>query len=224
LSMQRIGLIMAGGASRRMGSDKLALPHHPGGDSILAHVTQSVLTEADAVWLLVPSGSTGEGRRVAERVGGRARLCVDDMPHQGPLRALAHAWPRVLAELPQAPAAVWVVAGDLPGIRPSVLTRLADVLLADSQADAALVCREGRLQPLLGCYRPRAGDVFVRAAAAGEVRLAPAVAELRVVTVAAEAAGWPDWCVRPVHTPDDYEAWLAWWRETQEQEEKTDAS
>ncbi|WP_051663288.1 molybdenum cofactor guanylyltransferase [Alicyclobacillus macrosporangiidus] len=191
-------LILAGGASRRMGRDKLTLPRARGGEaSVIDHVLAVAGACAERVTVAAPPGG------VSFPVPNGVEVVCDPAWYQGPLAALANAWP-------DAPAAdaLLVLAGDLPGIDTAVPAALAGILEAAPEADAAVVVRGGVPQPLLALYRKRAGSVFGQAAAAGERRLLPVLARLAVRPVDADALGWPEWWTKPVHTPADYEAWL----------------
>ncbi|MBX6352588.1 MAG: molybdenum cofactor guanylyltransferase [Thermoflavifilum sp.] len=206
MAVRGVCLILAGGASRRMGMDKLSLPRYPCGPSILHHVVQTGLAVCAEAWLLTPPDA-GAWTALAEKAGGRLRIIPDAAWHEGPLRALAHAWPDG-----DEAERVWVLAGDLPGLVPHVLTSLADALQQRPWADAVLAVRDGHWQPLLGCYRPGAGEALRRAASAGKRRLLAAMDGLRLEGLDAAAMGVPDWVLRPVHTPADYEQWLTWFR------------
>lgn len=194
-----IGIILAGGTSRRMGTDKLRLPLSSGSEeTVLAHVIQTAGVVCDEVWVLSASPPD------TESADGVTWL-VDDVPHQGPLRALA----TMVANSEQLADTALIVAGDLPGLVPEVLSVLIDELEAHAEADAVVVVREGRLQPLLGCYRTdRAAAEIGRATAAGTDRMMDVLKGLHVVEIQAEARGWPKWWVTPIHTPDDYQTWL----------------
>ncbi|MCL6517912.1 NTP transferase domain-containing protein [Alicyclobacillus sp.] len=221
--MRVTALILAGGASRRMGRDKLSLPRRAGGtDRVIDHVVDVARTAASRVVLAVPPGGFGGP------VPALVELVPDPAWHQGPLSALAHAWPAAVGggadtapggepaagaaagfacEPGGAGTAVLVLAGDLPGIDPAVPASLR-AALAGAEADAAVVVRGGVDQPLIGLYTESSGAVFQRMARTGQRRLLPALTALRVVRVDADAMGWPEWWTRPVHTPADYEAWL----------------
>lgn len=205
-------LILAGGTGRRMGVDKLRLSVGPGAKSILQHVVEVALTVADDAVLLLAASRGGtdaidSGRSLftgSVASDGRIRTCLDTRPDAGPLAALATAWPEAAhSDL------VFVLAGDLPGLQPEVLRacarQWAEGTVSDPALDGALVARDGRLQPLLGCYRQAAGRAWMEAARAGESRVMAVAASLTLATVAADL--WPPWWTRPVHTPDDYAAW-----------------
>jgi molybdopterin-guanine dinucleotide biosynthesis protein A len=168
----------------------------------LQHVVDTVRAVCDRVRVLAPVED--EARGELPGAGSNIEIVHDLTPFQGPLEAIARAWPeRGACEF------VFVVAGDLPGITPVVLQTCQRRLLQGGSAfDGAIVRREGRLQPLTACYRWRAGSAFHEMVRRGEKRLMPVLFTLHLVEIEAEHEGWPQWWTRPVHTSHDYEAWL----------------
>ncbi|WDL95467.1 molybdenum cofactor guanylyltransferase [Alicyclobacillus sp. ALC3] len=202
--MSSAALIVAGGASRRMGRNKLTLPWSRGSAStVLDAVLVATGVVVDRVVVLLPPEPGADVLRVVAQLP-RVTAVTDALWRAGPLQAIAHGWPDV-ADCNE----VFVTAGDLPGLQPGALLACqAALAAAGPNCDGATVVREGRLQPLLACYRQRAGQAFMEVADSGEARLQPALERLQLARVDAQSAGWPEWWTRPVHTPDDYEAWL----------------
>jgi molybdopterin-guanine dinucleotide biosynthesis protein A len=199
-----IALIPAGGASRRMGEDKLQLQRSHlaqndlGRESVLEHIVKVALKVADRVIVLAPPESV----HLAAEIMGSVRVVRDKQWHQGPLHALANAWPST-------DEATWVLvaAGDVPGLTPSVLEACKAALgSAEDTVDGVMVKRAGRPQPLLGCYRARAGRTFQMVAQSGVQRMMSATDRLAIQYI--DATLWPMWWTRPIHTPTDYTEWL----------------
>lgn len=186
-----------------MGRNKLTLPWSRGSArTVLDAVLAATVAVADRTYVLLPPEPGADVLRVVARLPSVTAV-TDALWHAGPLQAIAHGWPEV-ADSDE----VFVAAGDLPGLQPGALLACQAALLAARPVcDGATVVREGRLQPLLACYRQRAGQAFMEVADAGEARLQPALERLQLARVDAEAAGWPEWWTRPVHSPEDYEAW-----------------
>ncbi|GMA62161.1 NTP transferase domain-containing protein [Alicyclobacillus fastidiosus] len=207
--MRCAALVLAGGASRRMGVDKLSLQVRRGGDrTILDHVVDCALAVSESVVIVHAPERTAAIMRIANRCDERIRFHSDDLWYNGPLFAIANAWPTSdEAEV------VHVVAGDLPGLNAEVLMSCETTLRTETDVDAVLVTREWRLQPWLGCYRQIVGQIFRAVATSGERRLMKVVESCSVARISAESAGWPLWWTEPVHTKEDYERWQSDGRE-----------
>jgi FdhD protein len=176
------GAVLAGGRSRRMGSDKRALPVE--GVPLLARAVAAVQAVADDVQIVV--GSDDDLAALAALVAGLPGPPLhwqrDLRPDQGPLAgietALAHA-PHDL---------VLVLAGDHPQAVPAVLRELVELLRSHPAATAAALGGERGPQPLVAAYR-RAALPTVRALLdAGERRATRLLEHLD--TVALERSRW----------------------------------
>jgi molybdopterin-guanine dinucleotide biosynthesis protein A len=131
------GLVLAGGASRRFGSDKREAML--GGQSLLQRAVATMCGATSQV--LLGAGS----QRVPDNVGGVP--IPDARPGCGPLGAIVEALGRVDRPL-------LVLACDAPLVRSSTLRMLAATTLRTNRL-AAL--RDGeRWQPLIACYPPGA--------------------------------------------------------------------
>jgi len=204
----RIGaLVLAGGASRRMGRNKLQLPQQRETNvTILNHVTSVAQQVADKVLILAAKTDCNfvDGDVLDGGVGSRVSIHRDDIPFLGPLYALHRAWP-----LLEGYDLVFLIAGDLPGLSTLVLNACRQRLLrAEAGLDGVVVKRNGYVQPLLGCYRQSAGRVIEEVVELGDNRLMSVVTRLQLESIDAEREKWPDWFAKPVHTPEDYEVWL----------------
>jgi molybdenum cofactor guanylyltransferase len=136
------GVVLAGGASRRMGRDKATLP--VGGVALAARVLRAAVRVADPVLLVAPEGHPA--RRLVAPAAGPAQApaagIVTD-PGRGPLAALAAA----LAALDSRHALV--LAADHPELRVELLAHL----VALRERAQAVACRRGpRLEPLVAVY------------------------------------------------------------------------
>jgi molybdopterin-guanine dinucleotide biosynthesis protein A len=104
-----VGVVLAGGASRRMGADKALI--EADGRPMLAWVVMALETVTDRILIAGP-----------ERAGWSDRTFVGDTgaPHRGPLAGLAAAIPHV------GPEDLLVVVGvDQPWVRPETLESIA---------------------------------------------------------------------------------------------------
>lgn len=210
------GVVLAGGASRRMGVDKGSLPAVAGrvGDTILERVIRTMQDVCTDIFVLQAAAAVNTPELPPRGPGGggqNVRIVRDVQPFQGPLAALVDAW-----SLFAAYDAVLLAPADVPGLTAQVLqccrdryeTAQRQAVAVGATPQGVLVVRERRLQGLLGVYDSAAGDVFRLARQQGETRLMKAVTALPLAFVDTSAEGWPDWWTRPVHTPDDYQQWL----------------
>ena len=207
--MSTIGVVLAGGASRRMGLDKLSLPVAPEGrTTILEHVVKCVQQVTDDIYVAhapEPSFSPEELTLSVDEM--HLHFLHDEAWYNGPLGVLG----RLSFSLPESEFVV-IAAGDLPGLHQDVLRACLDSLKVTDDAQAALVERENVIQPLLGCYRYQALSTFFDAWKQGETRLMRVMDNLTIKHVVAEQAVWPTWWTRPVHTPEEYAMWKIEWR------------
>lgn len=152
--MRAVGLVLAGGQSRRMGTDK-ALLELDGVPSVLRVVR--ALAHLHAVVVVA-----AQGQPLPDLA---ATVVRDELPDTGPLHGLALG----LRAATAAGADVAVVcATDLPLLRPTVV----DALLARlGDHDVLLPVLDGHEQPLSAVYRTALAPVAEQLVAAGERRL-----------------------------------------------------
>jgi molybdopterin-guanine dinucleotide biosynthesis protein A len=161
-----IGVILAGGAGRRVGGAKATV--NLCGRPLIAYPLAAVEQVLDEVVVLAKDTTTLPSLP-------RTAVWIEREPRQHPLVGLTEA----LALAGGRP--VLVCAVDLPLITPDLVRRLAST--SPEAGSAALASHEGEAQPLLGCYYPTAlealraepPNVSVRDAVA---RLAPTVVEV----------------------------------------------
>jgi FdhD protein len=135
------GAVLAGGRSRRMGSDKRRLP--VAGRPLLARAVGAL---QDVVGEVVVVTAAGDEGTLADLVPG-VRAVADVEPDQGPLGGLVTALRLASTDV------VVVVPGDHPALAAPVLRALTEALLADDRLQAALLATDRGPQPLLGAYR-----------------------------------------------------------------------
>jgi molybdopterin-guanine dinucleotide biosynthesis protein A len=182
-------LILAGGASRRMGRDKVALP--VGETTLIEHVLQRVSPVVNEA--IVAGGSV---------IVPGARLVADHYPGAGPLAGMHAGF--IAARHPW----VWVVACDLPDVEPGLLQLLAS--MADG-IDAVVPIVDGEKQGLCALYRrdlaPRIEALLRRNVRSVRALLAAIgvcyldEGELRRIDPELRS-------FRNLNTPADYEAWI----------------
>lgn len=130
------GIVLAGGASRRFGSDKLAA--HIEGRPLLRHAVDAMALRAGSVVVAVQPGKLpglGDPRPTIP-----VRFVEDPVAEGGPLVGLASALEATTTE------SALVIGGDMPSVPASVLDLLLDRL--GTGADAAILVDEGAPRPL----------------------------------------------------------------------------
>jgi molybdenum cofactor guanylyltransferase len=162
-----IGVVLAGGAGRRMGGAKAVVALH--GTPLLAYPVAALQAVLGDVAVVAKADSE------LPSLPGVAVWTEPDEPRH-PLAGVVHALERAGGR------GVLVCAGDLPFVSAALVRTLRD---ADPGAAPAVVARAGgRLQPLVAHYRPAAHAPLVRELAAGASltaaveRLAPRVLAL----------------------------------------------
>jgi molybdopterin-guanine dinucleotide biosynthesis protein A len=156
------GLVLCGGASRRMGRDKALI--ELGGATLLARAIEVLDRVAAPVML-----ACGPRPRYAEL--GRP-LVLDAGPDLGPLGGLAAGLET--AELPY----LAVLACDLPGATPALFAALLD-RARGLELDAVLFETGAGPEPLLAVYRRAILPAVRRALARGDRRMTAFHAEIR---------------------------------------------
>ncbi len=170
--MSVTAIVLAGGASRRYGSDKLAADLD--GAPVLARTIEAVAPLADGVLVAgprLPEGLVGGDVPIA--------LIADEAPFAGPLAALANVLPPV--SFGSAELGI-VVGGDMPRLVPAVLVAMLDVLDQSPPVDAVvLVAPPASTSPSAGPATPARRQVLPLA-----IRLEPAARAARAAVESGE--------------------------------------
>ena len=196
------GIVLAGGRSRRFGTDKLV--HPIDGEPLLWRPIRA-LDAAGIRELIVVVSPAGPEPGLPPELAGAVRIVRDPEAFGGPLVGLrtglrAALQPRVL-----------VVAGDQPSLRPALLVLLAGPTAAsDRPAAVVLLDPDGLPRPLpTALDRERALGAAEALLAAGERRLRAMLERLDVTAIPEAAwrvvdpdAGW----TRDIDTIEDLAA------------------
>lgn len=141
------GLVLAGGQSRRMGSDKALLLRD--GQSQLAHMVTVLSDSLDKVFVSARKDQAQDPER------SRFNLIVDRYDDMGPVAG-------ILSALEQHSEADWlVVACDLPNIDAATLTFLLQNRASDKPFTAFRSTHDDLPEPLCAIYRS-GSDTIVR--------------------------------------------------------------
>jgi FdhD protein len=182
------GVILAGGSSRRMGSDKALLPH-PGGRFIESIHTQLsalfrkviVVTNAPELYGFLPC------RKVPDLIPGMGAL-------SGIHSGLVH------SDTPH----IFVVACDMPYLRDDLILHLAGMA---GEGDVVVPEGENGLEPLHALYGKEALASIEEALRLGRTRVVAFFDSVRIRKVPREEVARFDpafHCFRNINTPQDY--------------------
>lgn len=164
LRSKPIGAILAGGRGLRIGGEKSIVELQ--GKPLICYPVEAVQQVLSRVAILAKTGTQ------LPRLSGVAVWIEPESPRHplvGITQALALAGGRP----------VLICAGDLPFVTPELIRRL--VKADPGRSTAVVACADERMQPLLGCYQPRALELLAGAAREGTGRVMDAVAALEPV-------------------------------------------
>ncbi len=185
------GIILAGGASRRMGQAKAALPW--GTSTLLEHLLHRLLPRLEPLLVVC------EGQMSFPGIGKHAQLVFDPISHLGPLVGFSNGLKHVPADRP-----VFLTGCDFPFLQSSIVDFLLDHL---EGTDAAVPQWQGIVQPLAGLYHPRIAGTVAQQIATGTRSLMELLKQIQCNTVSES-----DWLrfdptgqlLMNINTPEEY--------------------
>ncbi|MCK8488198.1 molybdenum cofactor guanylyltransferase [Paenibacillus sp. MBLB2552] len=207
--MNTTAIILAGGRSSRMGSDKALL--ELGGLTVVERLIREL--EPVTSRIVIAAGNKAAYERFGQEV------LTDRFPEAGPLAGL-HAGL-------ESSATSWnlAVACDTPfangGLFRALLERAeaaearADGPAGFAAAEAILACTEGRAHPLLAAYRRSVLPSLEARLREGRLKMTAWTETLRTEYIEGEtlalASGLPlEWCAFNMNKPEDYEQARLW--------------
>lgn len=196
--MKKGAVILCGGRSSRMGSDKATLPFGP--ELMLQRIVRliSEVVEPASIVVVAASGQT------LPDLPDRVIVTRDEHPERGPLEGLAAGLRAVSASVD----AVYASSCDVPLLVPGFVNRMFQLV---GDFDIA-VPRDGRFHhPLAAVYRPRVLAAIQRLLDANRLRPLFLFEEVKTTEVAVENLRTVDPLLSTlmnVNHPDDYQAAL----------------
>jgi len=182
LRSKPIGAILAGGQGLRIGGEKATVELH--GKPLICYPVEAVRQVLNRVAVVAKAGTH------IPPLSGVEVWIEPEIPRHplvGITQALALAGGRP----------VLVCAGDMPFVTPDLVRRL--VKADPGRSPAVIASAHGAMQPLLGCYQPRALELLVGAAREGTARVMETIEAIDPVLL---EAGAPEELF-DVDTPDD---------------------
>lgn len=196
------GIVLCGGQSRRMGSDKAWLPFGCGGNGPETMLQRVVRLVGEAVRPVVVVAAAARLPDLPTDV----RVAFDRRPDRGPMEGLAVG----LAALPEGSVeAAFITSCDAPLLLVAFIRRMTELL---GSADVAVPRIDGRLHPLAAVFRRSVLPEVECRLAADQLRLTELVEALNPRIVVPEELRDIDpqlQSLRNVNDQNDYRAALA---------------
>ncbi len=195
-----VGIVLAGGASRRFGRDKAKLGIARG--EAVETLTERALRHLAEVCPEVAVADAGRGVVAGAR-------SLPDGPGRGPVAGLlgaARAFPA---------RSLLVLACDLPAVATALLARIVEIgAEGGGEIDLVIPCWGGGAEPLAALYGPKALAVLDRRVAAGRFALHELIEEPGLIVQRLREEdlapfGSPEELFANVNTPEDLARWLA---------------
>jgi molybdopterin-guanine dinucleotide biosynthesis protein A len=187
----KVGVILAGGHSRRMGEDKATMMF--GGEPLLARVARRLSSGVDELLVIGPQSLA--------RLAPHARVVEDMPPAIGPLGGLYTALTATKS------AHIFLVACDMPFVCPGLVQAMLAFAETRDDADVVTLNANGRAQPLHAVYSRGCLPTVERALQATDHSLHALFVDLAVVAIDLETVRREDpdgLSAFNVNTPDDW--------------------
>ena len=185
--MQMTVAILAGGESRRMGTDKAALQF--GGVTLLERAARTALAAG------LPALVVGRARPAGWQTPG-VDFAPDASPGHGPLGGLETA-------LRRAATPILALACDMPLLTGEALRWLCDQAASETDKQGLAVLNDGQWEPLFSVYTPMCLPLIASRLLAGRLSLHGLIESGDFTRV--DAPGWVAAQLVNVNTPEDME-------------------
>ncbi len=184
-----VGVILAGGKSRRMGTNKALLPYQ--GRPLIEHIANVVREVFEHVVVVADEGEAYSFLNLP--------LHPDIYKDRGPLGGIHAAFHHTNA------STLFVVSCDLPGITPQLIEYLVNI---DAQASAVVPVVDEKLHPLCGLYRGTILPHIEQAIQDGTLAMTALLEKVGAVKVpiTPELPFYTKQLLSNVNSPDDYAA------------------
>ncbi|MCC7085591.1 MAG: molybdenum cofactor guanylyltransferase [Pirellulales bacterium] len=166
-------IILCGGKSTRMGSDKATLPFGP--ERMLQRVVRLVAQVVDPAKIVVAAAAD----QSLPPLPADVTVTIDERPERGPLEGLAVGF-RALQDRADA---IYASSCDVPLLIPAFVERMFSLL---GDYDIAVPCEGGFRHPLAAVYGPGALTHLEKLLAADRLRVQFLLDEVRTRQVSAE--------------------------------------
>lgn len=186
-----VGVILAGGQSRRMGESKAAMMF--GDEPLLARVARRLSSGVDELVVIGPQSLVP--------LAPSARVVEDALPEIGPLGGLYTALTATRS------ARIFLVACDMPFVCPGLVQAMLALAETRDDADVVTLNANGRVQPLHAVYSHGCLPAVERALNTKDHSLHALLAQLTVVTLDIETVRREDpdgLSAFNMNTPDDW--------------------
>ena len=177
-------IILAGGQSRRMGTDKAVLPWEQG--SILSSLLARLFPLSDDVLVV---------GNIVRNLSGMVRQVADIIPQKGPLSGIHSGLIYARHDL------VFVTACDVPFLVPDLVSQLVNAV---GVADGSVAVYKRQVEPLFACYHKKCAGVIQQMLVERKYKVTDFLDKIDWVPVRHLDEVSP-WCFMNVNTGNDYE-------------------
>lgn len=184
-----VGVILAGGKSRRMGTNKALLPYR--GQPLIEHIARVMQKVFERVIIVADEGEAYRFLNLP--------FYPDIHKDCGPLGGIHAAFHQTSAD------ALFVVSCDLPGLTPKLIEYILNV---EAHASAVIPTSDERLHPLCGLYRRKMLPQIEQAIRDGALAIHTLLEKVGAVTVpiTPELPFYTKQLFSNVNSPDDFAA------------------